>query len=417
MEEQALRFKKSERLRELLMGVFLILILLIIQLPITPTPNKTVIYVTAVIMGLLTFAWHKIKLPMSPMNKSYIESLTSLIAIAVVVNVTGGVTSHFNFLYLLPNLGVSTSLTKWYVFAFWVFTASLILSEALIFPKEQAFNFALLNIWAIGLVTFYGRLLAKEVGSAQGALTEATIEKEKAVNKLKDEFVFVISHELRGPVTAIRGYLELFINERDKISAPVRELASSAFKQSEKLNNLILQLLDLSRLETDKFKLNNERFDLNKFLQEIAETVKTEASEKKINLSVKPYKTPVVVFADTERVKEILLNLVGNAFKYTGEFGQVSIWVDVKTDQAFVSVADTGMGISPEEQPHIFSRFYKSVEDTSKGQDVRKSKKIGLGLYLTRQLLEKMNGTISVESRLGKGSKFTFTLPLAKTQQ
>jgi signal transduction histidine kinase len=258
--------------------------------------------------------------------------------------------------------------------------------------------------------------LAKGVETAQIATTEAVVEKEKAVNKLKDEFLFIISHELRGPITAIRGYLELFLGgDAVKKKDEVKNLASAAFRQSERLNDLIVELLDLSRLEVGKLKLSNENFDINAYLGEIVKKEKYRASEKKIKLIFRTSKEKLMVYADRERVREIVSNLIDNAIKYTGEFGKVWVWVESKNSEAFVSVADTGVGISTEELPHLFKRFYQSSPQKSgtSPPEVKKEKSIGLGLFLAKNLVNKMGGKIFVASKLGKGSKFTFTLPIA----
>jgi len=412
MKEQIIKFKRLEKLSEIIISVVVVGMFLIIQLPLTPQPDRSIIYITAISLGLFIFIWHKLKLPISPMNKNFVESFVGIIGVAFIVHVTGGVTSYFNFLYLLPNLGTSTSSTRWHAISLLLITVLFIFVEALFFPQALALNFAILNSWAVGLVTVYGRSLANEVETAKGTATEASIDKEKAINTLKDEFVFVISHEIRGPITAIRGYLELFLNDKGLPQAVVN-LASLAFKQSEKLNNLIAQLLDLSRLEAGKFKLSNEKIDLNEFLKDVLEVVKIDAQERKIKFNFNPPKEQIVVFADKERMKEVVLNLTENAFKYTGDFGQLWIWTEVKEDKAYVYIMDSGVGISKEELPYVFSHFYRPTLGSKDQSTLEKSKSVGLGLYLAKQLVNKMGGEIFVESKLGKGSKFTFNLPLA----
>jgi signal transduction histidine kinase len=426
MAVQTKTFKNIERVIELSIGILLISGLVIINLPIVPSPNKMVIYVTALLVTLFAFSWHRIKLPISALNKSFLESLVYLTSIAVIVHTTGGSRSYFNFLYLLPNLNVSTSSTKWRTFASWLVASIFIFGEALLFEQPEIRlvsslsippqSLAILNSWAVGLVTVYGRYLQKETETAQTAATAATVEKEKSVNKLKDEFLFIIAHELRGPITAIRGYLELFLNsEATKIGGEVKSLASSASRQSERLNDLIFGLLDLSRLEVGKLKLQNEDFDINEYLYQLVQKDLQLAKEKKINLGFRPGKQKILVLADKERVREVAQNLIDNAIKYTGEFGKIWVWVEERDKEAFISIADTGVGIPSEELPYLFDRFYQpgNVKNLDSARE-KKEKSIGLGLFLAKNLVEKMNGQIFVESKLGKGSKFTFTLPLGK---
>lgn len=426
MEDKATTFKRMQQLIEVSSIVVIVSGLIIINLPIIPTPDKTIIYVASVFVALFAFSWHKLKISVSPMNKNFIESIVYLAIIAVIVHATGGARSYFNFLYLLPNLSVSTTATRWHTATSWFITSVLIFCEAYIFPQpligivagfaSPPLSLAVLNSWAVGLVSVYGRFLAKEVETAQIAATEATVEKEKAINKLKDEFLFIISHELRGPITAIRGYLELFLSgDIVKKSGEAKNLASAAFRQSERFNDLINELLDLSRLEVGKLKLSNENFDINTYLERIIEKEEDRARERKIKFTFKPAKEKLLVFADKDRVREVILNLIDNAIKYTGEFGKVWVWVESKEGVAVISVADTGVGIPHEDLPRLFERFYRPSsrrQDTNK-PEAKKEKSIGLGLFLAKSLVHKMGGKIFVESQIGKGSKFTFTLPLS----
>jgi signal transduction histidine kinase len=359
MENQADRFGRLWKFTEIIVGAVIVFGLVIIQLPITPPPNKLVIYITAAFSAVFTVVWHKIRLPISPTDKLYLESLVYVAAIAVVIHVSGGVLSYFIFLYFLPSIDTAVNLTKRRTFALWLIITFLMFAEAVIF--HQPVSYAVLGSWAVGFVAAYGLFLAKESGDAYAAVAEAAVEKEKSVNKLKDEFLFIISHELRGPITAIRGYLELFLTgPASKIGGQVKDLATSAFRQTGHLDNLIIQLLDLSRLETGKLKLSSEKIDLNEFIKGILGGVKGEAGEKKIELTFTPSKEPAVVYADKERVREIVTNLIENAFKYTGEFGKILVWSEVK-DAVYVSVADTGVGIPAEELPHLFDKFINQL--------------------------------------------------------
>lgn len=423
MEELELRFKRIWKISEIIVGLVVVFGLVIIQLPIAPPPNKPVIYLTAVFIALFTLAWHRIKLPISPINKNFIESLVDLAAIAIVVHVSGGVRSYFNFLYFLPNIDMAAVSTRKHTFIFWLCTSIFIFAEAAIFGNSQAaalseftsssYSLAILNSWAVGLVAIYGQLLSREAAMAQGAATAAVVEKEKAINKLKDEFLFIISHELRGPITAIRGYLELFLTGgAGEIEAGAKDLAAAAFRQGARLNNLIAELLDISRLETGKLHLSKEIFDISEFLGKISKEIRPEADEKKIKFTFSAAAQKIFVNADKERVREITIHLIDNAIKFTGEFGQAWLWVEEKEGKVFISVADTGVGIAAEELPHLFDRFYRG-----KNREIPEEEGAGLGLFLVKELVNVMGGEIFVESQIGKGSKFTFILPAAKPSE
>jgi len=424
MDEQTKTFKRIERLIEVTSGILIISGLLIINLPIIPEPNKTVIYLASFFVFVFGFIWHKLKLPLSPLNKNFLESVVYIATIAVIVHVTGGVRSYFNFLYFLPNLNISIISTRRHTFIFWFMTAFFIFAETLIFPQPNInpvggfptppLSLAVLNSWAVGLVAMYGNYLAKGVETAQIAATQAVVEKEKTVNSLKDEFLFIIAHELRGPITAIRGYLELFLNSKSsKSNNELTNLGLRAFRQSERLNDLIGELLDLSRLEVGKLKLSIESFDINTHLKEVLTSEIEQAKEKKIEYLFKPTEDILLVKADKERVREVTLIFSDNAIKYTGEFGKIWVWIERKNNKVFISIADSGVGIPADEIPYVFTRFHKIPSDDGIAEPTveKKEKSIGLGLFLAKSLITRMGGEVFVESQVGKGSKFTFTLP------
>jgi len=427
MKEQANKDKTIERMVEITIFFVIISSLLILQLPINPAPEKNIIYITVVLVAVFTFLWHKIKLPFSSEDKHLIETIINLVAISIIIHFSGGIRSYFIFLYLLPNIKTSTLPSFWYAITAWFITTVLIFSEVLLFPQPEirstplpfvssTYVLAILTSWAVVAVIAYGRFLAREINTAEGETARVNLEKEKSVNKLKDEFLFIIAHELRGPITAIRGYVELFLTgEAKKMGRTVLNLANGALRQSEKLNELIFELLDLSRLEVGKLKMQNENIDIDKFVQELIAKDIDLAKEKKIELTFKPENRGVEIFADRERVREVVQNLLDNALKFTPITGKIWVWTETKGKKTYISFADSGSGISREDLPYIFDRFHQGSSTASADTvGVRKEKSAGLGLFLAKSLVEKMGGEIFVESTLSKGSKFTFTLPVAR---
>lgn len=427
MKEQMSSNKARKRIVEITIFFVVISGLLILQLPITPAPDKNMIYITAALVAFFAFLWHRIKLPISFKDKNLIETVIYLIVISVIIHFSGGIRSYFIFLYLLPNIKTPTTSSFWYAVTSWFITSVLIFSEVLLFPQPEirynplffgstTYILAILTSGAVAAITAYSRFLAKEINTTEGEVAQTNLEKEKSVNKLKDEFLFIIAHELRGPITAIRGYVELFLTgEAKKIGGTVLHLANGAIRQSEKLNELIFELLDLSRLEVGKLKLQNENIDIDKFIQELIAKDTDLAKEKKIELTFKPENRGVEVFADRERVREVVQNLLDNALKFTGASGKISVWTETKGKKNHIFVADTGSGIRKEDLPYIFDRFNQgSTIPLFDDEEVKKEKSTGLGLFLAKSLVEEMGGEIFVESTVGKGSKFTFTLPVAK---
>lgn len=228
------------------------------------------------------------------------------------------------------------------------------------------------------------------------------------IDKLKDEFLSMAAHELRTPITAVIGYLELL---QDKISpTEVQKISSDlALLRSltTDLRNLIEELLDVSRIEQGRIKCEITSVDLNKLIGEVVATITPQATGKHLTIN---YQKPVentFVNADRNRLRQVLTNLIGNSVKYSLQ-GTVEVLVEIKDKFVQISVKDNGIGIPPEELPKLFSKFHR-VQD-KKTAEVRGT---GLGLWITKQIVEIMGGKISVESIYGTGSRFTFTVPLA----
>jgi signal transduction histidine kinase len=226
-------------------------------------------------------------------------------------------------------------------------------------------------------------------------------------NRLKSDFVASISHELRTPLHTIIGFAELMAEELEgPLNEKQKRFIDYIHKDGLHLLELINDVLDLSRIEAGRLDLRLETFDLMTAIDEALATIRPQAIAKSIQMgaSVPP---SVSVHADRLRFKQILYNLLSNAVKFTPEGG--TIHVDATTVGNFleVSVSDTGIGIPTEEQTSIFDQFHQ-VGSTTRG--VREG--TGLGLAITKQLVEAHGGRIWVESEPGRGSRFSFTMPL-----
>ena len=226
------------------------------------------------------------------------------------------------------------------------------------------------------------------------------------LDKMKSDFVSNVSHELRTPLTAIKGSAD---NMLDGITGSlnekqVRYLTRIKFN-ADRLTRLINDLLDLSRIEAGKIELKPTYLSLVTLAQEVAESIRPAALEKLISLEVASPGANVTAWADRDKVIQILMNLVGNAIKFTPPHGKVSVAIKRNGDQWMqISVADTGPGISREEANKIFDRFYQIAQ-------AGKTKGTGLGLAISKALVDMHGGKIWVESKVGRGSTFSFTLP------
>jgi signal transduction histidine kinase len=234
--------------------------------------------------------------------------------------------------------------------------------------------------------------------------------KEKALEAMKLDFVSMAAHELRTPLTSIKGYISVFINEnKDKLTPEQMMFITRINTSTQQLSGLVENLLSVSRVERGAMNLHTQSIDWVANVKQQVDTFEHRATEKRISLKFIEPTTPIPqVQVDLVRMNEVLNNMVSNAINYTEPMGKIEIWVDVKEDQVCTHVRDTGKGIPKESLPKLFSKFFRvqggSAEQASKGN--------GLGLYLSKAIVELHKGKIWVESAgEGKGSTFSFSLP------
>ncbi len=214
------------------------------------------------------------------------------------------------------------------------------------------------------------------------------------------------SHELRTPLTVLRGELEA-IAQRPELALDVRETIGSALEETERLSKIVESLLAISRLDAGEALMTRERFDLAELVAGTADQMRLLAEDKQIALKCNA-PGRVEVEGDPHRLKQIVVNLVDNAIKYTCEGGKVEISAVAVSDNAVLEVTDTGIGIPPESIPHVFERFYRVDKARS-----RQMGGAGLGLSIVKSICAAHQGRVSVESSEGKGTRFTVELPLS----
>jgi PAS domain S-box-containing protein len=226
-------------------------------------------------------------------------------------------------------------------------------------------------------------------------------------NRLKSEFLANMSHELRTPLHTVIGFAELLSEEtKGSLNPHQKRFVNHIHKDAQHLLALINEVLDISKIEAGRLQLQREALDLAAVLEEALSSIRPQAAAKSIEVE-SHIPALVSVDGDRMRVKQILFNLLSNAVKFTPEGGHVR--VDVTSSEGFaqVSVSDTGIGIPPAEHDSIFDKFHQVGASTSGTREGT-----GLGLPITRHLVEEHGGRIWLESEPGKGSRFTFTLPL-----
>ncbi len=233
--------------------------------------------------------------------------------------------------------------------------------------------------------------------------------KLREVDTLKDEFISMASHELRAPLTAIRGYADIL--KGGGISAEDQKLSLERIDLSAKqLDNLIVDMLDVSRIEQGRMTVKPVRLETKPLLEEIAASWQMNAQNKGLTFTMHLAGSAAIT-ADPDRLRQILVNLLSNAVKYT-QHGEITLASDVIDGGLVISVKDTGAGMTEEERGKLFTKFYRAA-----GREIRDQPGTGLGLWITKQLVEIMGGAISVESIKGTGTRFIVRFPLAQEEK
>ncbi|MGC9393330.1 MAG: GAF domain-containing protein [Anaerolineae bacterium] len=237
------------------------------------------------------------------------------------------------------------------------------------------------------------------------------ITSEVEADRAKSDFVSTVSHELRTPMTSIVGYVDLVLmGATGELSDMQRDFLKRVKTNAERLTTLVNDLLDISRIETGRVELQLAPVAIEDIIKQVVDLVQPKVTEKEQRLyAVMPDALPRA-YADRDRLAQILTNIVGNAYKYTPVGGEIGIYAYVRDAKMYVAVSDTGIGIAPENQKKLFSRFYR-VEDDPAVYEVSGT---GLGLAISLSLIQMHGGNISLDSVLGKGSTFTFSVPLAE---
>lgn len=247
--------------------------------------------------------------------------------------------------------------------------------------------------------------LANTINSMAEKLEKIDQERRK-LDQIRNDFLANVSHELRTPLTAMQGFLEalqdgLIENEENR-----KKYYDVMYKETLHMSRLVEDIFDLIKLENNEISLDRVPVDILSILNKVAFKLKPLAEESEIEIIVRGEETLPKVYGDRDRIEQIVVNLVQNALKFT-EQGQIVLSTSVDGQQLKVSVSDTGIGISKEDQELIWERFFKVDRGRSK-----ENKGTGLGLAIVKELVELHEGSIQLESELGAGTIFTFWLPL-----
>ena len=226
----------------------------------------------------------------------------------------------------------------------------------------------------------------------------------KKSERLKTEFMNIVAHELKSPVTPIKGYLDLIISDKNT-SEQIKSWAKVSLRNAERLLKLVNDILDVSRLDRDNMRFEMEKLNIIQILNEISEDIKPSIETKKLKLITNIPKELPNIIGDKYRLSQVFKNLLVNAVKFTDN-GSITVEAEKKKDYILIAVKDTGTGISKDELKKIFNKFYQAYTG-----DDRKNEGTGLGLYICKEIVQKHNGEIWAESEIGRCSQFYVKLP------
>jgi len=317
----------------------------------------------------------------------------------------------------LEMFNVKVISTELFVFSLWFFI--LLRTLFSLSFEDQLVNGGLLFLMIItGL--FLIRSVVKEVEQREKLAESATalkdshereMEKTKVEAKLRDEFVFIAAHELRTPITAIRGFLELVDEAEGSFPADIQSDLDAIKMASDHLNELVNNILEVARSDAGATKTETKQVDIVPIIKNILKEVNSLVIEKKITVHLNNFKNGVIVMADEKNIKEVFANLISNAIKYNRNGGTLEISIEcIDGGEAIVEISDTGFGIPKGQQEKIFGKFFRAPTKDTQG-----ILGTGLGLFITKMLVNKMGGTVTFSSMEGQGTTFAVSLPQSLT--
>jgi signal transduction histidine kinase len=236
----------------------------------------------------------------------------------------------------------------------------------------------------------------------------------KELDALKDEFVSLASHELRTPMTVIKSYLWMMMEGKNgTLTDKQRVYIERAYTSTERLINLVNDMLNVSRIESGRFTLDLKQTDMNKLIEDVVNEMKPRADELGITIETHQSEPQPLVIIDPDRIKQVIINLIGNSLKFTPKGGKVTISVEMRANRAVVQVSDTGIGIEKADMPKLFRKFGMVGNNYLTKTNTQGT---GLGLYLSKSIVELHHGKmLAVSEGKGKGTTFTFMIESAPT--
>jgi len=308
------------------------------------------------------------------------------------------------------------AITKYHLFEIRVLLTELLVGLIGLISLLQAtlaktLKMRILSWGAFTLFIFFGYLLIKSTHRQirRREKIEEMYKKLKKLDKAKTEFISIASHQLRTPLTAIKGYISMILEGNyGKLPEEIKQPMENVYESNERLITLVNDLLNISRIESGKLELELEKSSIEKLITEVIKDLKIKADKKGIDLIwQKPEKEIPEIKIDYDKIRQVVMNIIDNSIKYT-EKGKVTVSAKKENDKIKITISDTGEGMNQEEIEHLFERFSRG----SAGNKLY-TEGAGLGLYVGKKFIEMHNGNIRAESEgQGKGSTFYLTLPI-----
>jgi len=268
--------------------------------------------------------------------------------------------------------------------------------------KEQLAEISIQGrTWVVVMTPLYSQAYVRGAVAVLRDMTE-----ERRMDKLREDFIANVSHELRTPISLLQGYSEAIVDNVAGSIEEMRELGQIIYDESLRMGRLVNELLDLAKLETGNIQLEKTEVEIMTFTERVTRKFQAMAKEQKITLSFEKSEEKVYMAIDTDRIEQVLTNLIDNALRHTGENGKVTVRVKVLSKGIQFEVQDTGSGIPEEDLPFVFERFYKADKARTRGRSGT-----GLGLAIAKNIVESHGGEIYVHSIVNKGTTFSFFLP------
>ncbi|MCA1030570.1 HAMP domain-containing protein [Bacillus timonensis] len=274
--------------------------------------------------------------------------------------------------------------------------------RAVSFEKEQVTEISLQGRnWVILMSPLYNQTYIRGAVAVLRDMTE-----ERRLDKLREDFIANVSHELRTPISMLQGYSEAIIDDIAGTDEEKKEIAKVIYDESLRMGRLVNELLDLARMEAGQLTLDYDEINFDQFLNRIIWKFQGLAKEKSINLFIKKQSEIGTLIFDSDKIEQVLTNLIDNAIRHTNNDGSVMIHVKNQPNGILIDVHDSGSGIPEEDLPFVFERFYKADKARTRGRSGT-----GLGLAIAKNIVDAHGGHISVHSKINEGTTFTFFLP------